>query len=266
MPIVNYAEYLTHVNNPHPRTILNKLSITVVAGRINSLWTTAPLAGVAPTVPVVPTNFTPGALPFVNSADVQRIAQIEASGVSRNMVIICDRLSHQAGLNATVTGAQTTNLPTAALTRYTDGLGVMAALEIYTAVGTTVTTANISYTNELGVAGRASQLTAFGGTGFREAVIFIPMSVADGDRGVRSVENVTVTATTGTAGNFGVTLFRPLFAFPVLVSGQQMLFDSVLGMCGNMPQALNNACLFALIIPSAGTSGDISATINIIRE
>ena len=266
MPIANYVEYSKRVSAPCCQLPLNKGNTAAVGGRLHSLWTVTLLAGVAPTVPVVPTNLTVGALPFANSGAVQRIARAETANTIGNMIIICDRLSHQAGLNATVITPQTTNLPTAPLTRYTDGVGVMAALEIYTAVGTTATTVTINYTNSAGVAGRVSQLTDFGATNFREALRFILLPLADGDVGVKSVESVTVTAATDTAGNFGVTLFKPLIVFPVPIIAYLLTYDSILGMCGNMPQVLNNACLFAVVNTVSAATGGIIATISIIKE
>jgi hypothetical protein len=266
MPIANYTDYLKAVNNPCYKTQIAKGSMVAAAGRIYSLWAWGNLAGAFPSAPGAPTDATIGALPFVNSADVQRIAQVEATLGNPGMIIICDRLSHQGGLSGTVITEQTTNLPTAALTRYTDGVGVMAALEIYTAVGTTVTTVSANYTNHLGISGQITPLTVFGGTAFREVQRFIILPLADGDLGVQSIASVTLTASTGTAGNFGVTLFKPLFAFPILMPGQQMLFDSILGMCGNMPRVLNNACLFVLIVPQITSTGEHLANVNIVKE
>jgi hypothetical protein len=40
------------------------------------------------------------------------------------------------------------------------------------------------------------------------------MPLQAGDRGVKSVESLTLSASTGTAGNFGLTLFRPIMTFP----------------------------------------------------
>ena len=266
MPITNYTDYLRAVSNGRGAQITKNSVGGIAVGRLYSIWWMHPLSGAVPSTPEAPTNATAGALPFVNSADVQRIAQVEAPLLARSMVIVCDRLSHQSGLSGTVTTEQTTNLPTAALTRYTDGVGVMAALEIYTGVGSTPTTVSARYTNEVGTAGMITPLTTYGGSGFNDVWRFVILPLAAGDRGVRSVEGVTLSASTGTAGNFGVTLFKPLFAVPIIVSGQQMLFDSILGMCGNMPQVLNNACLFILIVSSLSTTGVLMANVNIIRE
>jgi len=73
------------------------------------------------------------------------------------------------------------------------------------------------------------------------------MSLADGDTGVRSVEGVTVAATTGTAGNFGVTLFKPIFMMPMHGIGQNGLYGYAEGLqAGKMAEVLPNACFMSL--------------------
>jgi hypothetical protein len=75
----------------------------------------------------------------------------------------------------------------------------MIWLEIYTLIGTTATTVTCSYTNQAGTSGRTTPAMTFGGTG---------LPLQQGDTGVRSVQSVTVLATTGTAGAFGVVLAK----------------------------------------------------------
>jgi hypothetical protein len=268
MPIPNYATYLEKATAPYQRFQDTKNSLTTVAGRASSFWTVAPFAGLAPTVPVVPTVSTAGSLGQQNSSGVQRIAQVAAGLANWGMIMLCDRLSHQAGLSGTVTGAQTTNLPTAALTRYTSGNGVMAALEIYSAVGTTATTVTASYTNQNGTDLRTSVATAFGATGFNAASLMIMLPLQEGDTGVRSVESVTLAASTvSAAGNFGVTLFKPLLYLPVPSLGsQQLLFDSVQTLSTYMPVIENNACLFYIICAGTTASGVMQNAIRFIEE
>ena len=129
----------------------------------------------------------------------------------------CDRLCHQSGLDATITTAQTTNLPTAALPRYTDGKGVWIAHERCVAVGTTASDITVSYTNQDGTSGRTSPTTTFTVTGNVDdsaigQLYILPLQ--EGDTGVRSVQSVTLSGSTGTAGNFGITLLKPLWYTP----------------------------------------------------
>jgi hypothetical protein len=181
--------------------------------------------------------------------------------------MLCDRLSHQGGLDGTVTTAQTTNLPTAALTRGdTTGKGVFAGLEIYTQIGTTGTTFLVTYTNQAGTGSQVSPLVTLGNTGFREANRFIPIPLASGDNGFRSVENVDLTATTGTAGAFGITLYRPLF--PIFVAqqgGEEQLIDGLLSVAF-LPEIPDDACLFLLACGNISGTGPTSMVFDFIED
>lgn len=153
-----------------------------------------------------------GPMPSVGSGRLTIMgARLNPSGIGGQAVILVDMLNVSGGLSGIVTTAQTTNLPTAALTRFTSGEGVMAGLCIWANIGATGTTATISYTNQAGTPGQISTATQIGGTSVANtAGRIIPIPLAAGDTGVRSVESVTLAATTGTAGNFGVCLFKPL--------------------------------------------------------
>ena len=251
MAVADLAEYL-RLSKVRPNQVtLIKPALTVVAGRLFSSWLTAGGhlgAGVAPTTAAVPARDIAGALGQQNAGSgALRCLNAEYSSNTTPHLVLCDRLSHQGGLSGIVAGAQTTNLPTAALTRYTDGVGVCMALEIYTQIGTTVTSVSVTYTNEAGTGGRVSPLILFGGTGYREASRFVPIPLQSGDFGVRSVQSVSVTATTHTAGAFGVTLYKPLLPLYVPVDGQQATFDALLGGGMMCPEILDDACLFFTI-------------------
>lgn len=229
---------------------INVASLTTTAGRWSDLWTSTPPVGVAPTTAVAPTRSTVGALGQENPAggSEKSIVSARFSALNPGQYMLIDRLSHQGGLSGVVTTAQTTNLPTAALTRYTGGDGVMIGLTIYSTVGTTATTVAATYTNHAGTGSRVTPLVVFGSTAFREAARMILLPLASGDTGARSVESVQVTATTGTAGNFGVTLFRPLYVFcipdgsGVLHAGGFMTGSTF----GGIPAVEDDSCLSLL--------------------
>lgn len=237
-----------------------KQSPAIAVGRPRDLWVSTPLAGVAPTTAVVPTRATVGALGgWENSGGALQnlIPGGNLGAVNPGVWILCDRLSHQGGLSGTVAGVQTTNLPTAALTRYTDGAGVMLGLSIYTQIGTTGTTITASYTNEAGTAGRTTAAVVWGGTGFREAQRMVLLPLQSGDLGVRAVANVNAVASTVTAGAFGVTLFKPLVAFPLWSPDEPV--DPIVGgaMFGGFPEILDDACLFWLHFGGAAVLTDM---------
>jgi hypothetical protein len=123
----------------------------------------------------------------------------------------------------------------------------MIGLTIYSAIGGTATTVTVSYTNQAGVLGRTTAIQAIGGSGNSTAgrLIFLPLQA--GDTGVRSVESVTLAATTGTAGNIGVTLFKILGA--VCVDNiQAVSWNDIItgGFIGGIPQVSDSAHLSLL--------------------
>ncbi len=267
--ITDFADYKRRLIGPREfAPFLKTQSMTTIAGR---MYDAAQLSGIpaltTPSTAVVPTSATAGALRFANAGgETEYCLGATLSSSTTGTYILCVRLSHQGGLSGTTTGAQTTNLPTAALTRYTDGVGVMAGLSIYSQVGTTGTTVSVSYTNDAGTAGQVSPSVVFGGTGFREGTRFIPVPLVAGDLGVKSVESVTLAASTvSTAGNFGVTLYKPLMSFHIERPGAQVDFNILGGgMSGGLPEIVDDACLFFLVIPNttavAAMSGALSLT------
>lgn len=237
---------------------------TVVAGRPYDMWQTMAPAGVAPTTAVVPTNTTIGSLGQQNGGSgALSIMGSRLNPLNPGTYLVCDRLSHQGGLSGTVTTAQTTNLPTAALTRYTSGVGVMIGLTIYTAIGTTASAVTASYTNQAGTSGQTTASVVMGSTGFNAAnrMIFLPL--ASGDTGVQAVASVTLNPSTVTAGNFGVTLFKPLYTIIADdMSGQTITSFTGGNSFGGIPEILDNACLF-LICLSNSTNSAATGTLNI---
>jgi len=264
MAISTYNGMRSKMAAPYFRSWTNKTNQP--NGYTQSLWTAAssfPSVGVAPTTPVVPTNLTAGSAGQFDSSGTMRSpgwSRFQAGGPS--MILLCDRLSHQAGLSGTVTSEQTTNLDTAALTRQTSGVGVMMAAEIYSAVGTTGTTISARYTNSGNTGSRNSPGRTFGGTNFREATQILPLPLLGADLGVKSVQGVTVLASTGTAGNFGITLFKPLMCWSTLSTvGMSNVRQFVLDFAQACPQIVAGACLFYMMLNRDTTIASFSGSL-----
>jgi hypothetical protein len=168
---------------------------------------------------------------------------------SAGMIWLVDRLSHQGGLASDTASTQTTNLPTAALTRYTNGIGVMAAVQCYSSSAGTGTTATITYTNSAGTGSRVSKAFSFGSVtdGSNDAGKFLIVPLADGDLGVKSVESLTAASADATAGNFGITLFKPLISLPSvgtsLPGGNASYWNGLLGSGGGLIEVADDAFL-----------------------
>lgn len=263
MPLSNYASYVDRVTRPMQRIRHTKDGSTTVAGQIHSLWRTAPRVGAIPAGAAICDRNLAGAMPLANPATVMRLAQVEGQLGAGAAVIIADRLYHVGGLNGTVTTAQA--VTPLALTRYTSGIDVMAALEIYTAVGSTAVVATLSYTDETDAV-RTSPEVTFGSASHNQPGRFILVPLAQGSRGVKLVHEVTLSASTGIAGNFGVTLFRPLLLIPGLSDAQTVLADVVLGLAGNLAPVLPDACLWLVVAPRTITVGPWAGELRVIEE
>jgi len=199
--------------------------------------------------------FNDGRERYITRVKPQKDATGTTSSADASSILFIDRLSETGGLVCNVNTEQETNLPTAALTRYTSGEGVFAALEIYIATGATAVNATIKYTNQAGTPNRVSKPHAFGNgnntIGHGQVFSFIVMALQDGDTGVRSVESVTLSATTGAAGNFGVVLFKPLFITPVSSHnsyGQKFFeFNPLIGCGGALPRIYDGAFITGVL-------------------
>lgn len=228
-----------------------------VAGRVTSLWQygrsyNSGSSTAIPTSATAPTEATAGALPHTDPGGGRQrwLTGVFASGTQACTLILYDRLLHISGLSGTSTSAQTVG---GSLTRNTGGVGNEIWVEIYTQIGASSTTITASYTDNAGNSGQTSQATAIGNTGLREAQRIIPIPLADGDTGVQAVASVTLAATTGTAGDFGVTIARPILRIPIDGPGCGKMFD-MLSDVGALPELVANGC-YALAMLASTTTG-----------
>jgi hypothetical protein len=232
-----------------------------IIGRGCSLWTYdgVPSSGATPGAAAIPTLATAGALPFVAPSGGRDLHLIGASvtPATAGVYLLYDRLMHCGGLSGGVTTAQTVqgaNPGTPPITRNIDGDGNMAWYEIYTVIGTTSTTLTMSYTDQDGNA--ATSTINCGGTGFREVTRAQRIPLAAGDTGIRSIQSVQLTSTTGTAGNFGITLAKPLAWLPVGAAGTAGWRDYTTGLPG-IPTIDPDACLALMFLPAAATAPEL---------
>lgn len=144
--------------------------------------------------------------------------------------------------------------PAPALTRYTTGAGNFVMYEIYTTIGITARTITMSYTDQSGNTGNTSQAVAIGSTtnkgNQQQTVAFL--SLADGDTGVRAVDTVTLSASTGTAGDFGITIGHVLAELATGGAGWGVARDLISGFPA-MVEIVTDACLGLIWCPASTT-------------
>lgn len=240
---------------------LFKNSITAVAGRMMSLWraTGQPEQGAIPGAAAVCTKATSGSNSFSNAGAGKTLYLLNVSGAinsAATTLTILDRLVASGNLSGTTTGAQTVNTP--ALTRRTDGVRNRIFLEWYTATGSTSVTVTASYTNQDGTAGKTTGTVTLPASVAAGSMFELPL--AAGDSGVRSVETVTLSATTGTAGAFGVTIGAVLGYAPMPIANQGYSYDAQsLG----LPIVENDACLQYAITALSTATGAVQAVVRL---
>lgn len=260
MALADYDAYVDAMRLNRIADFQTTALANALVGRPQALWRfSLPLAA-TPTTSVAldkTSGNSIGPIPDATSGLLQIMGgRFNTSGLAGVTLTAIDLLNNSGGLSGIVTTEQTTNLPTAALTRYTSGEGVFIGLVFYTTVGATGTTVTVRYTNQAGTANRVSTAVAFGATGRREVSSIIQIPLQSGDTGVRSVEGVTVLATTATAGNFGVFLYKPLMNFALDSTTGTMPLDAVSsgGMIGSMVEFDDDACLtFIAFVPVGQT-------------
>ena len=238
------------------------VSATVpIIGRGCSLWTYdgMPAGGAVPTVAAIPDRTTTGAILFTapgGSRDLHLIGT-SITPLTAGVYLLYDRLFHIGGLSGTSTADQTVQggTPTPALTRNTGGAGNIAWYEIYTIIGTTATTLTMTYTDQDGNSGQTSTIN-IGATNAREVTRAQRIPLAAGDTGIQAIEKVKLTVTTGTLGNFGITIAQPLAWIPVGVVGTAGWRDYTTGLPG-IPVIDPDACLALMFIPAAATAPEV---------
>jgi hypothetical protein len=223
-----------------------------------------PSGAAVPTTVANPTLATPGAIRFTNPGGGREKHLIQTwatATVAPGLLIVYDRLLHIGGFDATVTDPQTVG---GTLTRNTSGVGNWAWAEIYTAVGATARTITMSYTNTTPASGRTSPAVQIGSTSYREAQRAMLFPLQSGDIGVTSVQSVTINTSTDAAGNFGVTIGRPLAYVGVGAAGAPGWRDFTTGMPG-IPVIPTDACLSILWVPTVTTVVEINGGLQMVE-
>ena len=241
-----------------------------VAGRGCSFWEYdgMPAKGAVPTTGAIPDRTLQGAIPFTPATGGRDKHLIGASvaPTTAGFYLLYDRLFHIGGLNATLTTAQTIQGSPAspALTRNTGGAGNIAFYEIYTIIGNATRTLTMTYTNQAGTGSRTSTIN-IGAAGFREVTRMQRIPLAGNDTGIQSIQSVQLDLSTGTLGNFGITIAYPLAWIPVGAGATIGWRDYTTGLPG-IPVIHPDACLSLMFIPSTAAAPDLQGTLATVEK
>lgn len=233
------------------------------AGTFQSLFKVAgnPTAGANPASGsgAIPTSTTAGAIPFTNNSEgnTKYIGRINMSSSTACSLIIYDRIWANSGLVGNITTSQAVS--SSELTRYADGVGVEIFGEVYTAMGATTSTFSVTYTDSNDVSRVGTYVMPANALTVGQMFMFNPPA---GAVGCKSIQSVQLSATTGTAGNFGLVLVRRLLEVPIpLVNVATAMNAFDLG----LPEIKPDACLATMALCTTTSTGNIVGAIDIIE-
>ena len=258
------------LGNNSSRLVIDKASIAnTAAGQFHSLWRAngQPGQGAIPTAAAVCNSALVGCFNFSQQSapNTSYVGYLEAAcSTSAVTLELHDRLMHMGGLSGALTGAQavnidlSTNLAASNLAarvgdaNYSD---VQWFLEWYTDTGATSVTATVNVTYSDGTTGSLTAITlsATRRASFMQSLNgLIPAGAAG--KYIRGVNSVTLSATTGTAGSFGVTATRPRSSLLCPVANMKWSADWAALPISEIP---NNSCLFLLMLCSTTSTGTV---------
>ena len=255
--------------NNSSRLVIDKASIAnAAAGQFHSLWraTGQPGQGAIPTAAAVCNSALVGGFNFSQQSapNTSYVGYLEVACQNNAVTLeVHDRLMHMGGLNGTLTTAQAVNLDLNGVTadnmanrigdaNYSD---VQWWLEWYTDTGATVVNATVAVTYSDGTTGN---LTAVSLAATRRASFMQPLNglipAAQSGKFIRGIVSVTLSATTGAAGNFGVTATRPRVSLASPLANIKWSADWAALPVSEVP---NGSCLFLVQIAGTTSTGTV---------
>ncbi len=237
-----------------------------VAGQQFSLFRATGIP-IQPSIPgtswATPVDSDTGFLTFTNptAPAEEYLLAVDLTFATVGTIVLFDRLGHMGGLSGTVTTAQTVSgsIP-ASRGANADGSNVDWWLEWYSDTGGTGVNATVTYTNQNDVGSRTVVIALAATTRAGRMMQIIPTTAGDI---IKSIQSVTLSATTGAAGNFGVTLTRRLGSV-----GTALAHINATKGPYDLPFVVipNDAAIFGAVICSTTSTGLIQGTISLAAK
>lgn len=212
---------------------------------------------------------TVGAWPLPMSLGAAENLYLTNMGVNHatgtNVVLAVDVIIGAGGILTSIVTSQTIN--TTALPRWTGGAGLQMTLQVVTTPGTATGIPNvtINYTNQANTAAQSTGAVSIGATS-AIAGRLLPIQdgpmvrFASGDYGVRSIQQVTFSASSaGAAGAVAALIYKPLLIVPTL-STTTWVERSTPAQIGGIRQLTevvqgSKPCIQFFVLPSTTSTG-----------
>ena len=239
------------------------LSGTLVVGRPHTYWGVAGVPGAGTwdntLNGVVLSSTSAPVLGQLHCTDPvsgnQHLSTVVASATQSGTLWILDRLWHNGGITITSTSSQSITSPTWPArddNGATLGDGLLCGVEVSSATGAGTPTITIGYTNSANTSGRTATnwvptvASSIAGT-------FYPVGLQSGDKGIRSIQSITLSAT-WTSGTINVVVYRIL---GMILINQPSGGGMVDGITGGLGQMFNGTVPYFVFLPTATTSSSI---------
>jgi len=199
-----------------------------------------------------------GQLPFGNPSggDLKYLAGLAAMATSTGCLLLCDRLWHNDSIAEATTTAQTINsatFPARDRNGSTNGDDIQVAIEVSSATtnGSAVTNTTMSYTDSDGNSGNTATITSFPATA--QAGTFVPFQLAAGDKGVRSIQSLTLGTSYAPSGTPVIHLvaYRVLARLEFTLANTGNRLDAI---TGGLPRLFDDTVPFLLWLASGTTA------------
>lgn len=253
------------------RLIVNKASVTSVAGRTTSVWSAVGQPGVGSVTlgqaaaGAVPLDSDTGFLGVTNPGSGNSyLGGVRGISAATGLIAIFDVLwiwgSGGSGWAVTTTTAQSTTAP-AALTRPdANGTNTEAWLWILATMGAGAATPVLSYTNSAGTASRTTTALSplYAAASIIGSMYNLPLQA--GDNGVKTVQSLTLT-TSMTSGTAAIIIARRVAELPC-TANVGFTYDALdLG----MPQIYNDAAMMVAMVPNSTVTGPTVLSISLAQ-
>ena len=243
-----------------PEDILKIGSATVVGRHYSPFYVAGrPGAAVAPSPGIggaALTTYT-GQIPWTNpGAGLSYLARLTGTANVLGTLLLCDRLWHNSGVSVTSTGSQTVNSvawPARDRNGATSGDAVFIGAEVSTVMGAGAPTWTMGYTNQAGTSGRSIVTAAQSAT--MAVGSFIPIQLAAGDTGVRSIQTWQQSATM-TSGVYHLVAYRILARVGIPIAYADASLDPL---TGGFVRLYDNTVPFLLWLPATTTAPTLQA-------
>lgn len=194
------------------------------------------------------------------SGTTSYLGRLGATFSTAGSVHIYDLLYAASGFVGNSSTAQTITSPASLPSRNSNGDGAEIWIGCSSAIGSTAHNVTVQYTNQAGTSGRNTVSTA--GVTSMAANRMYQVPLQSGDTGVQSVQGLTLSASSGTAGNLWVMVLDRLCSIAApLVNVANVADFAALG----MPLVYDESCLLFVHQGTATNSGIIMGQLSVIQ-